>query len=99
MVVCMGRVGGHGHTPAPGPPSTHHAALFHTPPTPTLPHPRHPPTPPTPAHTTPVCVRRADGVLKYEYEDLFKPYGFVDESVKIRNKDQALVQMESLEGA
>ena len=37
-------------------------------------------------------------VLKYQFEDLLKPYGDVVVSVKVKGKNQALVQMASLEG-
>lgn len=36
--------------------------------------------------------------LKYEFEDMLKPYGEVEVSVKVMNKNMALVQMASLEG-
>lgn len=37
------------------------------------------------------------GVLKHEFEDVLMAYG-VEESVKVRGRDQALVQMRTLEG-
>ena len=38
-------------------------------------------------------------VLKYQFEDLMSKYGEVEVSVKVKNKNMALVQMKTIEGA
>ena len=39
-----------------------------------------------------------DDVLKYQFEDMLQEYGEVEVSVKVKNKNQALVQMKTIEG-